>query len=55
MIKYNLHNKSFKFTYMPVLQNRIQRTYDLAASLVLFPSEDQHHDALNHGYTVVAE
>jgi hypothetical protein len=55
MIKYNLHNKSFKFTYMPVLQNIVQKSYDLAASLVLFPNESQHHEALNRGYAVVAE
>jgi len=55
MIKYNLHNKSFKFTYIPVLQNIIQQTYDIGASLVLFPREGQHHEALNRGYAVVAE
>ena len=49
MIKYNLHNKSFKFTYMPVLQNLVQQTYDLAPSLVLFPNEGQHHEVLNRG------
>jgi hypothetical protein len=40
---------------MPVLQNIIQQTYDLAAFLILFPSEGQHHEALYRGYTVVAE
>jgi hypothetical protein len=39
---------------MPDLQNIIQQAYDLAAPLVLFPS-DQHHEVLNRGYSVVAE
>ena len=39
-----------KFTYVPVLQDIIQGTHDLAASLALFSSADQQYEAHNLGY-----
>lgn len=35
---------------MPVLQDTIQGTHDLAASLALFSSEDQQYEAHSLGY-----
>jgi len=39
-----------KFTYVPVLQDTIQGTHDLAASLALFSNADQQYEAHNLGY-----
>lgn len=40
-----LCNKSFKFTYVSVLQDIVQGTHDLAASLNLFSSAGQQYEA----------
>lgn len=44
-----LHNKSFKFSYVSVLQDTVQETHDLAASLNLFSSAGQQYEAHNLG------
>lgn len=44
-----LHNKSIKFSYVSVLQDTVQETHDLAASLNLFSSGGQQCEAHNLG------